>query len=69
MWVLLSSRIRTWIALAIAVPIARSLVRRAAAVTARRNPNAPAARLLHQADIAITAGSNRLGRRGRRSRA
>lgn len=64
MWVLLSSRIRTWLMLAVAVPILRSVLRRASVSATRRDPNSTAARALRTAD----AGLSRLDRRQRRQR-
>jgi hypothetical protein len=61
-WVLLSSRLRTWLMLAIAVPVLRAVLRRASASAARRNPSSTAARALRSAD----AGLSRLDRRQRR---
>jgi predicted metal-binding membrane protein len=64
MWVLLSSRLRTWLVLAIAVPLARAVLRRASASASRRDPNSTAARGLRS----MEAGLSRLDRRGRRRR-
>ena len=64
MWVLLSSRLRTWLLLAIAVPILRSVLRRASASAAQRDPSSTAARALRSAE----AGLSRLDRRQRRRR-
>jgi hypothetical protein len=63
-WVLLSSRIRTWLMLAVAVPILRAVLRRASASATRRDPNSTAARALRTAD----SGLSRLDRRERRDR-
>jgi hypothetical protein len=63
-WVLLSSRLRTWLLLAIAVPILRTVLRRASASASRRDPNSTAARVLRSADT----GLSRLDRRERRGR-
>ena len=38
MWLLLSTRLRTWLLIAVALPLARTLVHRAAASTQRRRP-------------------------------
>ena len=64
MWVLLSSRLRTWLLLAIAVPILRSVLRRASTSAARRDPSSTTARALRSAE----AGLSRLDRRERRER-
>ena len=61
---LLSSRLRTWLLLAIAVPILRSVLRRASASAGRRDPSSTAARALRSAE----AGLAKLDRRERRQR-
>jgi len=63
-WVLLSSRLRTWLLLAIAVPVVRVVLRRASASATRRNPGSAAARALRTAE----SGLSRLDRRQRRQR-
>ncbi|HEX8092874.1 hypothetical protein [Jatrophihabitans sp.] len=64
MWVLLSSRLRTWLLLAIAVPVVRAVLRRASASAARRDPSSAMARALRSAE----SGLSRLDRRKRRQR-
>ncbi len=66
MWVFLTRRLRTWLLLVIALPLARFLVHRLAVAADRRDPAARRARLLNQADSAVTAVSGRVSRRGRR---
>ena len=66
MWVFLSSRLRTWLLLAIALPLARLLVHRLAVAADRRDPSARTARLLNQADSAVATVSGRVSRRARR---
>jgi hypothetical protein len=66
MWVFLSARLRTWLLLAIALPLARLLVHRFAVAAERRDASARTAKLLHQADSAVTAVSGRASRRARR---
>jgi len=66
MWVFLSARLRTWLLLAIALPLARLLVHRLAMAAERHDPSARPARLLHQADSAVTAVSRRVPRRAAR---
>jgi hypothetical protein len=66
MWVFLSARLRTWLLLAIALPLARLLVHRVAVAAARHDPSARRARLLRRADSAVTAVSGRSSRRARR---
>ena len=59
MWVFLSARLRTWLLLAIALPVARLLVHRLAVAAERHDPSARTAKLLHGADSAVTAVSGR----------
>jgi|SRR5580704_10054544 hypothetical protein len=66
MWVFLSARLRTWLLLAIALPLARLLVHRLAAASERHDPSARRAKLLRRADSAVTAVSGRSSRRVRR---
>ena len=62
MWVLLSSRLRTWLMLAVAVPVLRAVLRRASATADRRDPTSTASRALRTAE----SGLSRLDRRQRR---
>lgn len=64
MWTLLSARLRTWLLIAVAFPLARTLVRRAAINTQHRRPGSPLATWLHRTDSALTAADRR--RAGRR---
>ena len=66
MWVFLSSRLRAWLLLAIARPLARLLVHRLAVAAHRRDPSARTERLLNQADSAVATVSGRVSRRARR---
>ena len=66
MWVFLSARLRIWLLLAIALPLARLLVHRLAVATERHDPSTRTAKLLSRADSAVTAVSGRSSRRGRR---
>ena len=66
MWVFLSARLRAWLLLAIALPLARLIVHRLAVAAGRRDPSARTARLLHQADSGVTAVSGRVSRRATR---
>jgi hypothetical protein len=66
MWVLLSARLRTWLLLAIAVPLARLLVHRLAVAADRHDPSARMAKWFGRADSAVTAVSGRSARRARR---
>jgi len=58
-WVLLSSRLRTWLLLAVALPLFRAVIRRSSAAASRRNPGSPAAGALRSLD----SGLGRLDRR------
>ena len=66
MWVFLSARLRTWLLLAIALPLARLLVHRLAVAAEGHDPSARRAKLLRRADSAVTAVSGRSSRRARR---
>jgi hypothetical protein len=66
MWLFLSSRLRTWLLLAIALPLARLLVHRLAVAAQRQNPSARTAKLLRRADSTVTAVSGRVSRRAKR---
>jgi hypothetical protein len=59
MWVFLVARLRRWLLLAIAVPLARLVVHRLALAAGRRDPATRTARVLHRADTAVTAVSRR----------
>ena len=59
MWALLSTRLRTWLLFAIAVPIARSAVHHAARRAAGNNPDSTTSRTLGRADTALTKLSRR----------
>jgi hypothetical protein len=63
MWLLLSTRLRTWLLIAVALPLARTLVHRAAASTQRRRPGTALGTWLKRADAALIATSRRAGRR------
>ena len=63
MWVLLSSRLRTWLLLAVALPLFRAVLRRSSAVASRRDPESAVAGALRK----LESGLSRLDRR-RRSR-
>ena len=71
MWAFFSRRLRMWLLLAIALPLARALVHRMALAAERRDPSTRTARALHQADSTVTAVSQRSAskrdrRKGRR---
>jgi hypothetical protein len=63
MWVFLSARLRTWLLLVIALPLARLFIHRLAVAAERHDPSARTARLLHRTDSAVTAVSRRASRR------
>ena len=69
MWAFFSRRLRTWLLLAIALPLTRALVHRLALAAGRRNPSTRTAKALHQADSAVTAVSRRTARRAERRKA
>ena len=66
MWVFLTARLRAWLLLAIALPLARLLVHRLAVAAERHDPSARRAKLLHRADSAVTAVTGRTSRMARR---
>ena len=66
MWVFLFARMRRWMLLAIALPLARLVIHRLALAADRRDASAPAARALHHADSAVTAVSRRASGRAKR---
>jgi hypothetical protein len=69
MWAFFSRRLRMWLLLAVALPIARLIVHRVAQAAERHDPSTRTARALHQADSAVTAVSERTSRKaGRRRR-
>jgi hypothetical protein len=65
MRVFLFSRLRTWLLLAVALPLARLLVHRLAVAADRPDPSARTARLLNQAGPAVTTVSGRVSQAGR----
>ena len=69
MWVFLTARLRTWLLLAIALPLARLLVHRLAVAAEHRGSSARTAKLLHHADSAVTAAAEHTNARrsGRRA--
>jgi hypothetical protein len=66
MFAFFSRRLRTWLLLAIALPITRLVVHRLALAAERRDASARPARLLRQADSAVTAVSGRASRKAKR---
>ena len=63
MWAFLSARLRTWLLLVIALPLARMLIHRLAIAASRHDPAARTARVLGRADSAVTAVSRRAARK------
>jgi hypothetical protein len=63
MWVFLSSRIRTWVLLAVALPLVRMLVHKVAAAAQDRHPDARTTRVLGRTDSAVAAVAGRMERR------
>jgi hypothetical protein len=61
MWLLL--KLRTWLLLTIALPLARVAIHRLAVAAESRGPSTRTARVLHQADRAITSATRRTKRR------
>lgn len=59
MWVFLSSRLRTWLLLAVALPVARSLVHRLAAASSARNADSAPSKALRGADAGLTRVARR----------
>lgn len=66
MFAFFSRRLRTWLLLAIALPITRLVVHRLALAAERRDASARPARLLRQADSAVTAVSGRASGKAKR---
>lgn len=62
MWMLLSRRLRAWVLLSIALPLARVLVHRLALTAERHDPSARTARALRRADSAVTTVTRRASR-------
>jgi len=54
MWMLVSRRLRTWVLLTVALPVARTAVHKAAIREQTRSPDAMPARLLARTDSALT---------------
>lgn len=63
MWVLLSARLRTWLFLAVALPLARLGLHRIACAVQRRNPDGAAGATLQRADRLLSSAAQRKRRR------
>jgi hypothetical protein len=66
MFFFLFRRLRTWLLLAIALPLARLVVHRLAVAAERRDASARPARVLRHADSAVTTVSGRVSRKSKR---
>lgn len=66
MWVFLTRRLRMWLLIAIALPLARFLVHRLATAASTRNPHSTTSRTLQSANSAMTSVSQRAKQRRRR---
>jgi len=69
MWAFFSRRLRMWVLLAIALPLARALVHRLAVAAERRDASTRTARALRQADSTVTAVSRRTANKRDRRKA
>ena len=69
MWAFFSRRLRMWLLLAIALPLARAFVHRLRLAAERRDPSTRTASALRHADSAATAVSRRAARRQERRKA
>lgn len=68
MWVFLTKRLRMWLLLAIALPLARTVVHRLAVAADRRNPSTRTAHTLRQADSVVDGVYRRTARASGRRR-
>ena len=66
MWVFLTRRLRTWLVLAVALPLARTVVHSVATAAHERRPDTTSARVLGRADAGLTEVTRRARRRRRR---
>jgi hypothetical protein len=66
MWAFFSRRLRTWLLLAIALPLTQALVHRLALTAERRDPSTRTAKTLLKADSVLTAVSRRAARKQER---
>jgi hypothetical protein len=69
MWAFFSRRLRMWLLLAIALPLAQALVHRLALAAEHRDPSTRTAKALHRADSAVTAVDRRAARKKERRKA
>ena len=66
MWALLSTRVRTWVLLAAALPLTRRVTHLVATRLERRSPDATVTVAAQRVDNAVTSFSQRLARRRHR---
>lgn len=67
MWAFLSTRLRTWVLFAIAIPIVRYLVHRFSQSAQRKRPGARSTSLLTKADSTVSSFASRRERKRARS--
>lgn len=63
MWAFFSRRLRTWLLLAVALPLTRALIHRLALAAGRHDPSTRTAKTLLRADSMVTAASRRAARK------
>jgi hypothetical protein len=63
MWVFLTRRLRMWVLISLALPVARFLVHRLAVAAGQRDPRATSSRMLQSADSAMASVSQRAKQR------
>lgn len=64
MWALFSTRLRTWLLVAIAVPVARAVIGPTTRHAAARNPDGTTSRVLTRADATLARWSTHRRERG-----
>jgi len=68
MWAFLSRRLRMWLLVAVALPLARAVVHRLALAADHRDPSTRTAKVLRKADSTAVALSRRASRKRDRLR-
>ncbi|MCU1690144.1 MAG: hypothetical protein JWN61_1913 [Pseudonocardiales bacterium] len=69
MWAFLSTRLRTWVLFAVAIPVIRYLVHRFSEAAQRKRPGSRSASLLSKADSTLASfASRRERKRARKTR-
>jgi hypothetical protein len=66
MWMFLTKRLRMWVLMTVALPLARMLVHRIALAAERHDPSTRTTKALRRADSAVTAVSRRASRKAAR---